>query len=171
MAQLIDSDILIKRRLEKEYKKLMKVYFTFPYAVLPNHSIKKIASIPNVKAIMSHSGKDGVIDSITLNSGQEILQQMDNLEFDYDFVGDSILKLTLTNYIWLDIYFPKPLTQDEICEIEELLERDILDNYKLVDDNQDALMEVYNRIHDIQSEYFYKFNEVLGDDTHEPDNL
>lgn len=171
MTNVTDSDLFIKKRLEREYDRLMKQYFTFPYAILPNNSIKKISEIPGIKGMISHSGCEGVIDSMVLPNGYEILKQMENLEFDYEFMTNSLLKLSISNYVWLDIYFPHPLTPDEIDELENILEQDVIDNYRLVDTNHDEMMIVYNKINDIQNEYYYKFNGCLGGDFDESYNF
>lgn len=171
MTNVTDSDLFIKKRLEREYEKLMKQYFTFPYAILPNNSIKKISEIHGIKGMISHCGCDGVIDSMLLQNGHEIMKQMENLEFDYEFITNSLLKLSLSNYVWVDLYFPRPLTDDERDELENMLEQDVVDNYRLVDANHDEMMVIYNKIHDIQTEYQYKFNDCLGGDLYEPNNF
>src|SRR5574343_1137158 len=110
MSNVTSPNLMIKMRMRREYESLCKQYETFPYPVLPNHAIKYICTAFKVRGIISTRRNDATVDIMSLNDGNEILRQMNNLEYDYEFITDTLLQIDLNGGSFLDIYFPKPLT-------------------------------------------------------------
>lgn len=165
MSNIVSSDIFTKKRLEKEYNVKMAEYFAHPPASLPNTSIKYICKHFKVKAIMSvEIYGTGIINTQSLRSNEEIEMQLQDLEFDYTWMSNQILRLGVGNQglVWMDIYFDRPLNDYEHDFLTALLERDVLNNYSIVDDNMLELTNIHYRIQEISEEYEQIFGKSIG---------
>lgn len=167
MNNVISSDTFTRKRLEREYASLMSSYFSHPYAKLPNPSIQYICDSYNIKAKMSvYLPGAGIVDSYFINSAEEINIQLQDLEFDYDWLGNQILRLCLgcnsVTTVNMDIYFHEDLSSSDIEKITELLERDVIDNYAIIDDNMFELTLIQDKIDEVSEEYLHRFGKEIG---------
>lgn len=157
---VVSADKFKKLQMEREYDRLLKEYYSKPEPYLKNESLQKIASLPGIKAIFTIS-HGGMLDSHCLNSGDEILAQLESLDFDYDWISSKILRLHLSWIIYMDVYFRDELSETEIEELTVLLERDVLDNYKIMDDNVTELFFVNSKLEELQENYYSAYGKPL----------
>lgn len=163
MGVVISNDVFLQKRMKKEYEILFKKYRDYPYPQLSNQAIYKISTFKNVKAIVSHIERSGTVNNFQL-VGSEIFHRLSDIEFDYEFVCNSILKIFISNTVLVTIYFNDDLPEPVLDDLIELLEIDIIANYRIVDTNMAELRELYDKIYDLGKVYMSKFNEPICDE-------
>lgn len=161
MGVVISNDVFLQKRMRKEYETLYQKYRNHPYPDISNNSIHKIASFKNVKAIVSHMQRDGTVDSFPL-FGTDIVERLSGIEFDYEFISNSILKLIISNFVTVNVYFSDELPEPVIDDLTELLEIDIISNYRSVDINMAELRELHDKIYELSEIYVAKYDEPIS---------
>lgn len=160
MSTIIPEQKFTKKLLQKQFNDLYFKYITRDRCVLLFDSIVTICNENRVKVIEYIAEPLGYIGNQTIDVGR-FLEVVSEYEWDYDFVSYDILRVTITSSFWYDVYFSESLPEQVQDKYFELLEDDVLNNYRRMDDYILSSRLMFDEMAEMQERFYTDYGEEL----------
>lgn len=150
---------LLQKSLQREYDELYIRYMTREPEPLSTFAFQRIMEEHRVKIIEFFCQTD-YVENNCVNSDM-FIDFLEFNEWEYEFVKNDLLRITITSSFWFDIYFSNPLNDVILEYYENLLECDVINNVACLDDFILSGDILRRRMLDLQDEYYEKFGMEL----------
>lgn len=160
MSTVIPEDRFTKKLIQKKFDDLYFKYITRSSCELEFYSLVTICSEHKVKIVEYMREVSGYMDNCAVDI-ERFLDCVSQMEWDYEFITDSLLRISISSSVWYDIYFTSSLSEDTKERYLDLMEREVLNNYTRMDDYMLSSRMMFDELAEMQENFYETYGEEL----------